>query len=246
MKSVVEVLTEHRSDRSFLETPIADDILNKIIMSAYHAPTSVNSQQVSVILVQDKEHKQKIAALAGGQPWIARAPAFLIFVLDMYKSAQGMAAVGKEQIAHQSVESLIAGATDVGIALGSALVAARSEGLGGVPIGGIRMNPQQMIEILDLPEMTFPVAGISIGYVDQPSHVKPRLPVETFVHHEKYRTQGLTENINQYNQQLTQHWQNIGRTEGESWSESVSGYYQKIYFPQVAPALKQQGFGTDK
>lgn len=246
MKSVVEVLTEHRSDRSFLETPIAEEILNKVIQSAYHAPTSVNSQQVSVILVQDKEHKQKIAALAGGQPWIARAPAFLIFVLDMYKSAQGMAAIGKQQIAHQSIESLISGATDVGIALASALAAARSEGLGGVPIGGIRINPQQMIDILDLPEMTFPVAGISIGYVDQPAHIKPRLPLETFVHHEKYSTQGLVEKIDSYNQQLTQHWKKIGRTEGESWSESVSSYYEKIYFPQVAPAIRQQGFGTDK
>jgi FMN reductase [NAD(P)H] len=157
-----------------------------------------------------------------------------------------MKLAGKQQVAHQSIESLVAGATDVGIALGSVMAAARSEGLGIVPIGGIRLHPQAMIDLLGLPKHTYPVAGVVIGHVDVPSHHKPRLPLETFRHNETYVTDGLEEKITRYNQQMTDHWQAINRTDGETWGESVSGYYQHVYFPDVLPSLLKQGFGVDK
>ena len=192
------------------------------------------------------QKRAQISQIAGGQPWIAKAPVFITFVLDMYKTQVGMKLAGNEQVAQQSIESLVAGATDVGIALGSVMAAARSEGLGIVPIGGIRLHPQAMIDLLELPEHTFPVAGVVIGHVDVPSHHKPRLPLETFRHDEVYAADGLEENINRYNQQMTDQWQTISRTDGDTWSEGVSGYYQHGYFPDVLPALLKQGFGVDK
>jgi len=246
MNSLIDIFTSHKSERSFTEQPIDDAILDRIISTAYRAPTSVNSQQVSVVVTRDAAKRKEISQIAGGQPWIAKAPVFLTFVLDMHKSRVAMEAIGREQIAQQSIESIVSGATDVGIALGSVMAAARAEGLGIVPIGGIRRDPDALISLLELPEYTFPVAGVVIGYVDEPSHQKPRLPLETFRHEEAYRTAGLEEKIAAYNQEMVQHWQNIGRSDGESWSESVSGYYQNIYFPHVLGALKKQGFGNDK
>jgi len=246
MNSIIKNFTSHKSERSFKEQPVDDEVLNRIISTAYHAPTSVNSQQVSVIVTRNAEKRAKIAEIAGGQPWIAKAPVFITFVLDMHKSYTGMAAVNQTQIAHQSIESIVSGSTDVGIALGSVMAAARAEGLGIVPIGGIRRDPQALISLLELPELTFPVAGVVIGHVDQPSHMKPRLPMETFRHEEAYRSAGMEEHIARYNEVMVQHWKETGRSDGESWSESVSGYYKNIYFPEVLPALKKQGFGIDK
>ncbi len=157
-----------------------------------------------------------------------------------------MALINEQQIAHQSVESIVSGATDVGIALASVMASARSEGLGVVPIGGIRRSPLEMVALLQLPKHTFPLAGVAMGYVDVPAHQKPRLPFETFRHNETYQTAGLEENIAQYNQQIGEHWQTTGRTDGESWSESVAGYYRHIYFPDVLDGLLKQGFGIDK
>ncbi|WP_338534441.1 nitroreductase family protein [Leclercia adecarboxylata] len=246
MNTIIDLFNDHKSERSFTDRAIDDATLERIISTAYRAPTSVHSQQVSVIVTRDAEKRAQISQIAGGQPWIAKAPVFITFVLDMYKTEVGMKLAGKEQLAHQSIESLVAGATDVGIALGSVMAAARSEGLGIVPIGGIRLRPQELIELLDLPEHTFPVAGVVIGHVDVPSHHKPRLPLETFRHDEAYITDGLEAKITRYNQQMTEHWQAINRTDGDTWSESVSGYYQHIYFPDVLPALIKQGFGVDK
>lgn len=246
MNTIIDLFNDHKSERSFTDKPIDDATLERIISTAFRAPTSVHSQQVSVIVTRDAGKREQISRIAGGQPWIAKAPVFITFVLDMYKTHVGMAQVGNKQIAHQSIESIVAGATDVGIALGSVMAAARSEGLGIVPIGGIRLHPEALIDLLELPEYTFPVAGVVIGHVDVPSHHKPRLPLETFRHNEAYVTEGLEDKITHYNQQMTDHWQAIDRNDGGTWSESVTGYYQHIYFPDVLPALLKQGFGVDK
>ena len=246
MNTIIDLFNDHKSERSFTDTGIDDATLERIISTAYLAPTSVHSQQVSVVVTRDAHKRAQISQIAGGQPWIAKAPVFITFVLDMHKTQTGMALAGKEQVAHQSIESIVAGATDVGIALGSVMAAARSEGLGIVPIGGIRLHPEALIDLLELPKHTFPVAGVVIGHVDVPSHHKPRLPIETFRHDEVYARDGLEAKITRYNQQMADHWQAINRNDGETWSDSVSGYYQHIYFPDVLPALLKQGFGIDK
>ncbi|HEI8866979.1 NADPH-dependent oxidoreductase [Serratia sp. AKBS12] len=246
MNPTLELLTSHRSERSYLDTPIADEVLDSIIAAAHLAPTSVNSQQVSLIVTRNAEQRARIAEMAGGQAWIARAPVFITVVLDMHKTRLGMAISGKQQLAHQSVESLISGSTDVGIALGALMTAARSHGLGIVPIGGIRRDPQAMIDFLQLPELTFPVAGVAIGYVDQPAVQKPRLPLASFRHEERYQREALPDAIKAYNQTLVQHWQQIGRSDGDDWGNNTASYYQHIYFPKVLSAIRQQGFKLDK
>lgn len=246
MNDLINTFVTHRSDRSYLDKAIPEEILNNIIESAYRAPTSVHSQQVSLIITRDKATKEKLAALCGGQPWIAQAPVFITFVIDLHKSAQGLALVGQEQVAHQSIESIVSGSLDAGIALGTAMAAARGQGLGVVPIGGMRRDPQAVVELLNLPPLTFPVNGLTLGFVDEPAHIKPRLPLATFRHEERYSSENLLEHINAHNQQLTEHWKNIGRDDGEDWSNTVANYYKNIYFPAVYPALKKQGFGTEK
>ncbi|MGM3163067.1 NADPH-dependent oxidoreductase [Dickeya undicola] len=246
MNQTIELLTHHRSERSYLNKPIPEEVLSAIINSAHLAPTSVNSQQVSIVVTRDPARRARIAELAGGQPWIAQAPVFLTLVLDMHKTATGIAMSGKEQHAHESVESIVSGATDVGIALGSLIAAAHSFGLGIVPIGGVRRSPQGMIDLLELPPLTFPVVGLVLGYVDQPAHQKPRLPLETFLHDEVYRSEPLAAAIEQYNDTLITHWKQTGRHDGEAWGSNTASYYQHVYYPHVLPALLQQGFKLDQ
>ncbi|HDG1687805.1 TPA: NADPH-dependent oxidoreductase [Kluyvera cryocrescens] len=246
MNDTLELLLSHQSDRSFLDKAIPDDVLDNVIRAAWRAPTSVHSQQVSIIVTRDKETKQQLAALTGGQPWVAQAPVFLTFVLDMHKSRIGIEAVGKQQLAHTSVESIVSGSQDVGIALASAMLAARSQGLGVVPIGGIRNNPQQVIKLLNLPDLTFPINGLTLGYVDKPAHLKPRMPINAFRHEERYQDGELDALIATHNRELSEHWQRIDRGEGENWSQTVAGYYDHVYYPDVLPGLLHQGFNVDK
>lgn len=242
MNETVRLIQSHRSERSYKSDSIPDEILDDIIEAAHLAPTSMNSQQVSIVVVKDAQRRQRISEIAGNQPWIAKAPVFLAVIADLYKTRVGCEKVGVTQQTQHSVEAVICAATDVGIALGTIMIAARSYGLGIVPIGGIRRNPEQMIEVLGLPQNTFPVAGVVLGYVDQPATQKPRLPVASFRHEERYHQENLLPAINAYDASLPEYWKRIHRADGLPWSQNTAGAYSRVYYPEVKPVAVAQGF----
>ena len=164
MNETIKTIQNHRSIRNFLDKSIDDEIIDEILKSSQAMPSSINGQQTSVIVIKDKETKAKIAELASGQPWIAAAPVFLVFVMDFYKTNLAAVKNGLNQIIHESVEGTMVGTFDAGLAMGGAIISAESLGLGIVPIGGVRMNPAEIIKLLGLPEYTYPVAGLAIGY----------------------------------------------------------------------------------
>src|SRR5690606_36300604 len=53
-------------------------------------------------------------------------------------------------------------------------------------IGGIRNNPQEVSELLNLPEHVYPVFGLCLGYPDQDPEVKPRLPLAAILKQDAY------------------------------------------------------------
>jgi FMN reductase [NAD(P)H] len=245
MNLTLELMQQHHSVRSYLDTPVPQELLNAVLDAAWKGPTSINGQQVSLVVTQDPERRAKIAELAGGQPWIAQAPVFVTLVVDFNKTALAAEKVGLQQQIHTSVEGFAVGVLDAGIAMGNLMTAARAAGLGIVPIGGIRRHPQQMIDLLQLPKLTFPIAGVAMGFVDKDSSLKPRLPRASFVHMEHYDNSILADSIDQYDHTLADYWQQLGRADGLPWSENTAQAYQTVYFPEVAPTARQQGFGFD-
>lgn len=246
MNETLALLTSHRSDRSYTDEPVSEEALSAILEAARRAPTSSNAQHVSTVVVRDAERRARIAEYAGGQAWIAKAPVFVAVILDFYKVGLGVELAGETTIFHETVEGLLAGVTDVGIALATMMTAARSLGLGIVPIGGIRRNPKGMIDLLGLPPRSFPVVGLSIGHVQKPAGQKPRLAMETFRHDERYRTEGLPAGIAAYDALLLQYWQQTGRADGKAWSANTAEAYQKASHRPVCAVIKGQGITHDK
>jgi FMN reductase [NAD(P)H] len=208
-------------------------------------PNSINGQQTSVIVVRDKKKKEKLAELVGNQEYVAKAPVFLVFVMDFYRTYLAGEKTGLKQAIHEDIEGILAGSVDVGIALGASVVAAESLGLGTVPIGGIRRNPEEVIELLGLPKYTFPMVGLVIGYPADESHKKPRVPFNSFKHNENYDTKAVEESIDIYDEQMSEYLSEIGRSEQETnWSTFTSRIYQSVYYPKVKDAINNQGLKT--
>ncbi|AMA72277.1 MULTISPECIES: NADPH-dependent oxidoreductase [Aneurinibacillus] len=242
MNEVIKTLTNHRSIRSYTNEPVTDEQLDAIIQAVQAAPSSINGQQVTVICVKDPAKKKKIAELVGNQLWVDQAPVFLLFCADFYRAKIAAELNGEELVITDSIESVIVGASDVGIAMGNAIAAAESMGLGIVPIGGARRNPQELIELLDIPEYVFPVAGLVVGHPADPSALKPRLPREAVYHQEKYN-RDLRGLIEQYDEQMSKYMsERTGGQETRNWSQTVSAFYKQIYYPKVRPMLDRQGF----
>lgn len=244
-QEMIELLQGHHSDRMFSSEQVSDEILDAIISSAYRGPTSINGQHISVVVVRDVARKARIADIAGGQAWIAKAPVFITLVIDFQKTRTGVEWAGKQQIIHESVEGFAVGTLDAGIALANLMVAARAQGLGIVPIGGIRRDPQAMIDLLLLPPLTFPLVGLCIGHVEKSAPRKPRLPISTFRHDEVYHTDAIADAIHGYDQEMLAYWQSIGRADGLPWSANTASFYERIYFPETAKVARSQGFAFD-
>ncbi len=246
MNDTLKLLQSHHSIRSFTDQAVSDEMLDQIVRSAWRGPTSMNGQEISLVVVRDAAKRARIAEYAGGQAWVAQAPVFITVVIDFAKTAIGVEKAGQTQLIHESMEGFGVAAVDAGITLANLMTAARSLGLGVVPIGGIRRNPQAMIDLLGLSALTFPLVGLCIGHIANDVPQKPRLDIRTFRHDECYDASGYVSAIDRYDETLLDYWQQLGRSDGLSWSSTLGNAYQKVYFPEVRPVAIRQGLLNDK
>ena len=246
MNPALNLLFEHRSYRDFTDQPVSDTDLDAIISAAQRAPSSVNAQVISLVVVRDPAKRAQIAEIAGKQAWIAKAPVFICLIADYAKTNAAVELAGEKQVIHESLEGYTAGAVDAGIVLATITTATRAIGLGAVMIGGIRRDPQAMIDLLGLPPLSFPFIGCTIGHFASEPPVKPRLPVQTFRHDEKWHGVPDAETIAAYNAELMTYWKSIGRTDGLSWSENTARRYSEAYFRNTKLVATKQGFKLDR
>ena len=239
MNETVRLLQAHHSSRKYKSDPVPADILDAIIECARRAPTSTNSHEISLVVVRNADSRARIATIAGGQPWIAQTPVFITVIADLYKTGLGVKKAGAEQAFQRSLEGILAAVSDAGIAIATLMTAARAFGLGVVPIGGIRRDPQAMIDLLQLPPNTFPVDGVVLGYVAEESSQKPRMAIESFRHEETYHPEVLESAIDAYDRTLEEYWLKIGRSDGLSWSANMAQHYGSISRLIKAVAHKQ-------
>src|ERR1700761_1781603 len=86
------------------------------------------------------------------------------------------------------LETFMVACIDVALAAQNAVVAAESIGLRTVYIGAMRNDPERVAKLLGLPQQSFVVLGLCVGYAAEQSavEVKPRLPQSIVVHHDRY------------------------------------------------------------
>jgi len=241
MNATIRLLQNHHSNRSYKTDTIPAEILDAVVESARRAPTSINSHQISLVVVRDAASRERIAEIAGGQPWIAQAPVFIAVIADLYKTGLGVEKAGAQQVFQHSMEAIVSAVTDAGIAMATLMTAARAFGLGIVPIGGIRRAPQGMIDLLGLPRNTFPVCGVALGYVDKEASQKPRMPIESFRHEEQYHSEVLMPAIDAYDLTLQEYWLKIGRADGLTWSANTAQSYGTTS-RRIKSVVLKQGF----
>jgi FMN reductase [NAD(P)H] len=246
MNETIKQQQSHRSTRSYKTDPVSDEMLTAIIEAGHRAPSSMNAQEISVIVVRDAERKARIAELAGGQAWIDQAPVFIAIVADYNKTDIGVRKAGQTQIIHESMEGLIVAGIDAGLVLANMMVAARSLGLGIVPIGGILRSPQAMVDLLGLPPLTFPLVGLCLGHIEKDAPLKPRMGVNTFRHEEQYNANSYATAIDSYDEIILEYWKQLGRTDGITWSQNLGNNLKQVYYPQVKPVAAMQGLLNDK
>jgi len=240
--SVLDLLAGHRSIRKFTDDPVSDEAVADIVRTGLAAATSSNLQGTTVIRVRDAATREAIATLAGGQTYVASAPVFMVWCADLHRSAMACETAGGELSAGMTEHFIIA-TVDCALAAQNAVVAAESLGYGICYIGGIRNDPQQVADLLELPEQVYPVFGLCIGRPDQDPTLKPRLPLSVTLKEERYDTSGDREGIAAYDEQLREYYRSrTGGKKDTAWTTDMAGLLGKESRPHMRDFLARRGF----
>ena len=201
VKDILSFLNSHASVRRFTGDPVSAEQESEIVHTAQRSPTSSNLQAYSIISVRKEETKIALAELCGGQEHVSRSALFLVFCADLFRLEA--IATGREYAFHgDGAEAFIVATVDAALAASRALMAAQAMGLGGVMVGGIRNQPEAVSRLLSLPRLVYPVMGMSLGYPEKPTRVKPRLPSEALLFRERYDADQMKAPVEEYDRTI--------------------------------------------
>ncbi len=219
-------MLSHGSIRKFTDQLVDEDQLDIIIRAAQAASTSSFLQAYSIIDVKDPLVRTQLKKLCGDQDYVEKAPVFLVFCGDMHR----IQSVCEATYESGWTESFVIATVDAALAGQNAMLAAESVGLGGVYIGSIRNYAQEVSELLKLPEEVYPIFGMCLGYPDEVSGVKQRLPKQIVYHVDHYTE--MDDVI------LEAHDKKIS----DSWSEGVKKKFVKMNRKHMLEFLQDREF----
>ncbi|KAB3530058.1 oxygen-insensitive NADPH nitroreductase [Alkaliphilus serpentinus] len=242
MTDVLSLIKNHKSIRKFQDRPIAEGLVLDLIEAAQAAPTSSFMQAYSIIRVNDSNKRREIARLSGNQPYIEEAPLFFVFCGDLNHIHEALKLHSKSMKMGYT-ETFLLAAVDVSLAAQNLLIAAESRGLGGVYIGGIRNNPQEISDLLKIPPHAFPIFGMCLGYPAQQPEVKPRLPKKMIYMMDEYKPLVNSDILRTYDEVVKSYY--IKRTGGKlqiTWSHQMAEKMEGELRPHMREYLTNQGF----
>ena len=178
-------LAGHRSHRAFTPEPVPPALLRTLLAGAFSAPAKSDLQQSCVVNVSDRSVQARIAALIPSMPWIADAPVLLVFCGDN-RRIRRICELRGTSFANDHLDSFMNAAVDAGLVMAGFIRAAQAAGLGCCPLSAVRNHAAEVSEMLGLPDHVFPVAGMVAGYPAKERKVTPRLPLDAFVHDDRY------------------------------------------------------------
>ena len=240
------------SCRAFKDQPVSDALIEVLCAAAFASPSKSDLQQRDVVFLKDSVQRQKLSALVAGQAWVAQAPLIAVFCGNNRRQRllHDWHAV---PFANDHFDASFNAAADAAIALGAFVTAAEAMGLGCCPISAVRNEAAAVSELLNLPQHVFPFAGLAIGYPAQPAKISKRLPLDVTCHVDRYREEGLKEEVARYDtdRQAAQPYgtQRFTQTFGEAadygWSLDKARQYSQPERADFGAYMRAQGFLFD-
>ncbi|MFC4651536.1 NADPH-dependent oxidoreductase [Lactococcus nasutitermitis] len=231
----INLMMKHTSVRNFTEEKLSDETVKTLIEAGRAASNWKNFQSYSIIVVKSQEQKEAIFHYQP-QKAIKNCSHYLVFVGDMNRAEKGVALNGGD-FQPAGIESLLISSVDASVAAENVLLAAESLGYGGVMIGLIRDQSEEISDVLNLPNYTYPLFGIALGKPARLNDVKPRLPYEAVVFPEKYIEQSQ-EVIKEYDK--VQDDYAGARRIGSTWSSRLVDQWGQAENPSSTENLKKK------
>ena len=178
-------LNTRRTIRKYADRPVSEELLNRLMTEAARTQTMGNLQLYSVVVTRSQEMKERLAPCHFNQPMVTSAPVVLTICADFNRTST-WARCRQAEPGYDNFLSFINAATDALLYTQTLCNLMDEEGLGYCYLGTTVYMPQQIIDLLHLPKLTFPVATLTVGWPDEEPAQSDRLPLEAFIHEERY------------------------------------------------------------
>jgi len=242
MNPVQKLQLAHSSVRRYEDRPIGDAMLKRLIACGQSASSSSFVQAYSLVRVTDPGQRRTIAEAAGGQRWVEQAAEFLVVCADLKRLDHACGISGAGPLEGWTEHFMVA-TVDAALMAQNLMLAAESEGLGGVFIGGIRNHPQTVADCLELPELVYPVFGLCLGWPAERNEVKPRLPVEAVLHENRYDSDRIAADVAAYDETMRRYYATRSQAARETgWARQVAATLQGKKREHMLGFLRKRGF----
>ena len=181
----MQTINTRRSIRRYQNKDVDNTLLTRLIKEAERTQTMGNLQLYSVVVTRSKDLKAKLAPAHFNQPMVTGAPVVLTFCAD-YRRTTLWAEQRQATPGYDNPLSFVNAMTDALLFCQTFCNLAEEEGLGCCFLGTTVYQPQSIIDTLQLPELVFPVATITLGWPDENPPLSDRLPVSTIIHEETF------------------------------------------------------------
>lgn len=206
-REFIRVIEQRRSIRSFENRPVEKEILDKLKELTLRAPSGGNMVMYSIVEVNDREKKERLAKICDNQIMIEKAPIVWVYLADMQKWVNYFMESGcKEKsgidVRRPGIGDFHLAMQDTVIAAQTTVLAAEALGLGSCYIGDIIENYEQLQALLDLPPLAAPACCLIMGYPKRPtSPMQRRPPKESIFMENSYAEPHLEELEKMYKDQ---------------------------------------------
>lgn len=236
---------QHRTIRFFDRRPVEEELIKKLFAIMNRTATSTGLQSYSVIRITDSELKKKVAKIAT-QSYIADAPELLIFLVDTYRLKEIAEAKGASGENYRKMDIFFQGVADSYLAAQNLTNAIESYGLGANYLGAILNDPPSLIELLDLPELTFPIIGLSFGYPNDNPQLKPRMELDLKIGKNTYPySSNILKDLKAYDAEMTHYYDTREKNRrSDSYTDQVVRKMSKNNEKRskILRYIQQQGF----
>ena len=240
---------EHRTIREFKEQSIPEEVMEQLIEVARRTATSTGMQACSIIRITDPTIKKEIADVCT-QEYVARSPELLIFIADQYRNYQIAKEKNMEASSARYMDRFLSSFTDACLMAQNVVNAAESLGFGTVYLGSILNDASKICKVLHLPELTFPVLGLALGYPNQDPQLKPRMDKKLRVFENRYTYfDNYLDKIKEYDEEMTSYYDlRDANRKVDSFSDQVVARFASVNpkRQRIMQEVQEQGFHIDE
>ena len=231
--------------RKFSDREIDNRLLKLLCACALSAPSKSDLQQADIVHVTDPNVRASLADLIGSMPWVASAPVFLVICGNGRRLRQ-ISKYHDADFANDHLDALFNPTVDAGLVLANLLIASEAVGLKTCPISVVRNHCSELRDWLKLPELTFPVAGLCLGWPCEERAVVPRLPLRVTLHEGRHDDKDVVENIVAYDRSRgVQTGWDPDSADFEGWSQQRARMYSSPQRVDFGAFLAEQGFNLE-